>query len=74
MDHFCRALRWVCFQNQVYVIRHDRQAVNRNLQLFGLLLKQSLETLVHWSNQDWTAILQTTHQMIFEAGTSIHRA
>jgi hypothetical protein len=31
------------------------------------LLKQSLETLVHWFNQDWTAILGTPHPMIFEA-------
>jgi hypothetical protein len=37
-----------------------------SLQLFGLLLKQSLETLVHWFNQDWTTILRTLDQMIFE--------
>lgn len=71
MDHFCHAPRWVCFSKQVYVIRHDRQAVNRYLQLFGLLLKQGLETLLHWFNQDWTVILQTPHQMIFEAATCI---
>jgi hypothetical protein len=31
------------------------------------------ETLVHWSNQDGTAILRTPHPMIFEAeyGTCI---
>jgi hypothetical protein len=57
----------------VYVIRHDLQAVNRYLQLLGLLLKQSLETLVHGFNQDWPEILGTPHPMIFEAeyGTCI---
>src|SRR5215469_14688141 len=59
----------------MHMIRQNLQGVDLHIQLLGLLRQQHLQPPIYRTDQDWTAVLGTPNQMIFEAeyGTRVLR-
>jgi hypothetical protein len=60
------AERWIAFHEEVNVVGHDLEGVNRHAQLSGLLIKQDPQAMLDIASQNGPSILRAPHDVILE--------
>ncbi len=73
VDQLCHASSWVGFNEQVNVIGHDLQGVDRRLQFGGDCQQHFTESLLNGTDENGAAVLGAPHQVKFqrEDGTGV---